>query len=58
MTGPVVSVEQLALRFGDRELWHGLSFGVERGEFLAVLGPNGAGKTSLLRILLGRLAAE
>ncbi len=26
MTGPVVSVEQLALRFGDRELWHGLSF--------------------------------
>ena len=55
MTRPVVSVEGLALRFGDRELWHGLTFTIERGEFLAVLGPNGAGKTSLLRILLGQL---
>jgi zinc/manganese transport system ATP-binding protein len=51
----VVSVDGLGLRFGDRELWHDLTFHVERGEFLAVLGPNGAGKTSLLRILLGQL---
>jgi zinc/manganese transport system ATP-binding protein len=51
----VVAVEDLALRFDDRELWHDLTFAVERGEFLAVLGPNGAGKTSLLRVLLGRL---
>jgi zinc/manganese transport system ATP-binding protein len=51
----VVAVDGLALRFGERELWHDLSFGVEEGEFLAVLGPNGAGKTSLLRVLLGQL---
>jgi zinc/manganese transport system ATP-binding protein len=51
----VVSVEGLALSFGERELWHDLSFELNDGEFLAVLGPNGAGKTSLLRILLGRL---
>jgi zinc/manganese transport system ATP-binding protein len=51
----VVAVEDLALRFDDRELWHDLTFAVERGEFLAVLGPNGAGKTSLLRVLLGQL---
>src|SRR3954465_4457880 len=50
-----VAVEDLALRFDDRELWHDLTFAVERGEFLAVLGPNGAGKTSLLRVLLGQL---
>ena len=53
---PVVSVEGLGLRFGDRELLRDLTFELERGEFLAVLGPNGAGKTSLLRILLGQLA--
>lgn len=51
----VVRMEGLALRFGERELWHDLSFELGEGEFLAVLGPNGAGKTSLLRILLGRL---
>jgi zinc/manganese transport system ATP-binding protein len=51
----VVSVDALALRFGDRTLWEGLSFDLQQGEFLAVLGPNGTGKTSLIRILLGLL---
>jgi len=52
-TPPVVSAEGLALRFGERELFGGLSFQLGRGEFLAVLGPNGSGKTSLVRLLLG-----
>ena len=51
----VVAVDDLALRFGDRTLFEGLGFELERGELLAVLGPNGTGKTSLLRILLGLL---
>jgi zinc/manganese transport system ATP-binding protein len=46
----VVSVDALALRFGERTLWEGLSFNLQPGEFLAVLG-----KTSLIRILLGLL---
>jgi zinc/manganese transport system ATP-binding protein len=51
----VVSVDELALRFGDRTLFEDLSFELERGELLTVLGPNGTGKTSLIRILLGLL---
>ena len=51
----VVVVEDLALRFGERTLFDGLDFELERGELLAVLGPNGTGKTSLIRILLGLL---
>jgi zinc/manganese transport system ATP-binding protein len=51
----IVKVDDLALRFGDRTLFEGLDFTLERGELLAVLGPNGTGKTSLLRILLGLL---
>ncbi|HZD86521.1 MAG TPA: ATP-binding cassette domain-containing protein [Gaiellaceae bacterium] len=51
----VVAAEGLSLRFGERVLWEELSFGLGRGELLAVLGPNGTGKTSLLRILLGLL---
>jgi zinc/manganese transport system ATP-binding protein len=49
----VVRAEGLALRYGERTLFSGLDFELERGEFLALLGPNGAGKTSLVRILLG-----
>jgi zinc/manganese transport system ATP-binding protein len=51
----IVRARDVGLRFGDRVLWEGLSFDLERGELLAVLGPNGTGKTSLVRILLGLL---
>src|SRR5439155_4917054 len=51
----VVTVDDIALRFGERTLFEDLSFALERGELLAVLGPNGTGKTSLIRILLGLL---
>jgi zinc/manganese transport system ATP-binding protein len=51
----VVTVDDLALRFGERTLFEELSFELEPGELLAVLGPNGTGKTSLIRILLGLL---
>jgi zinc/manganese transport system ATP-binding protein len=51
----VVAVRNLALRFGSRTLFEGLSFELEPGAFLAVLGPNGTGKTSLIRIMLGLL---
>jgi len=52
---PVVRVEGLTLRFGERVLFDDLGFTLGRGELLAVLGSNGTGKTSLLRILLGLL---
>jgi zinc/manganese transport system ATP-binding protein len=55
VTRPVVSVDSLALHFGERTLFEGLSFELAPGELLAVLGPNGTGKTSLVRILLGLL---
>jgi heme exporter protein A len=38
---------------GDRILFSGLSFSLQRGEILQVNGPNGSGKTTLLRALCG-----
>ena len=38
---------------GDRTLFSGLEFSLERGALLRVAGKNGSGKTSLLRIVCG-----
>lgn len=51
--GPVVRATGLAAGYGNRVVWEGASFEIDRGEFVAVLGPNGAGKSTLLRMLLG-----
>ena len=38
-------------RIPRREILHGISFTVKRGELFGLLGPNGAGKTTLLKLL-------
>ena len=40
---------------GERPVFSGVSFRLERGGALALVGPNGSGKSSLLRILAGFL---
>jgi ATP-binding cassette subfamily F protein 3 len=50
----VVDAEGLDLRAGEKELLHGASVTLERGEHVALIGPNGAGKTTLLETILGR----
>lgn len=49
----------LAARRGDRRLFAGLSFALDRGAALIVRGPNGIGKSTLLRLMagFGRVAA-
>ena len=49
----VFEVENLGKSFGDKRLFSGLSFQLQRGKRLGIMGPNGCGKTTLLRILLG-----
>lgn len=36
-----------------KEIIHGITLSVKRGEVMGVLGPNGAGKTSLIRLICG-----
>ena len=49
----LITVSNLTKSFGHRDIFSGLSFGVAKGERLAIVGANGVGKTTLLRILVG-----
>ncbi len=42
---------------GSLRVLNEMSFGVERGEFVAIVGPSGCGKSTLLRIINGIVAA-
>src|SRR6202171_2996917 len=50
---PIISACDLRVRFGDREILHGLTFDVRHGETLVVIGGSGAGKSTMLRTLVG-----
>lgn len=55
MTPLVLSVRELAARYGRHEVFHDVSFQLSAGRSLGVVGPSGAGKTTLLRLLAGLL---
>ncbi|MFQ5749291.1 MAG: ABC transporter ATP-binding protein [Planctomycetota bacterium] len=54
MTGPVLELEDLWVRYGRLEALKGVSASFSGGA-LGLLGPNGAGKSTLLRAILGLL---
>ena len=49
----MVSVRDLRVSYGEREILHGVNFEVQRGETLVILGGSGSGKSTLLRTLVG-----
>jgi len=50
---PMISVKDLRVHYGDREILHGISFDVRAGETMVILGGSGSGKSTLLRTLVG-----
>jgi NitT/TauT family transport system ATP-binding protein len=48
---PLVTIENLEVRFDDVVAIENLSFAVQRGEFVSLLGPSGCGKSTLLKAI-------
>src|SRR2546422_20420 len=48
---PVIRVQELSKRFGDKVAVDRVSFDIDRSEVFGFLGPNGAGKTTTIKML-------
>ena len=53
---PAIALDDVVLRYGDRNALRGFTLAVDAGEVVALLGPSGCGKTSALRLTLGFVA--
>ena len=54
----VLTISGIKKAFNENEVLHGVDLLVQRGDRLAIMGPNGIGKSTLLKIAMGKLAAD
>ena len=52
-TSLLLSVEELAVSYENREIFRDISFTIEQGERVALMGGNGSGKSSIIKLICG-----
>ena len=55
MTGVVLDVHEIRVRYSGAPVVHRVSFEVRQGETVCMVGSNGAGKSTILRAIMGAL---
>lgn len=58
MAENLVTVENLSKSFGEKTLFEGLSFGINKGQKIALVAKNGTGKSTLLSVIMGKELAD
>lgn len=53
-----LEVKNIQKSFGMKQVLHGVSFEVQRGDRVAIVGPNGVGKSTLLEILMNKIPLD
>jgi len=54
----LISLENISVSFGQRQVLSNISLSLEPGRILTLLGPNGAGKSTLVRVVLGLIEPD
>lgn len=54
----ILNVEHLTHGFGDRAIFHDVSFRLLKGEHIGLVGANGEGKSTFLNIVTGKLMPD
>src|SRR5574344_2992292 len=54
----ILNVEHLTHGFGDRAIFHDVSFRLLKGEHIGLIGANGEGKSTFLNIVIGKLQPD
>jgi Fe-S cluster assembly ATP-binding protein len=54
----MLSIKNLRVRAGGKDILNGLTLDVQAGEVHAIMGPNGSGKSTLAQVLAGREGYE
>ncbi len=55
---PLVDIQNLTFRRGERVIYDDMSMQFQRGKVTAIMGPSGIGKTTLLRLIGGQLKPD
>lgn len=58
MTTPLLEIEDLCAKVGDKEIIKDFNLVINEGEVHAIMGPNGAGKSTLSYVLCGKPGYE
>ena len=53
----VAEIKEVGKSFGDKHIFSGANFTIERGQKIALVGRNGEGKTTMARMIIGELEA-
>ena len=53
-----IKCENLTYSYGSKKAIDGVSFEIDRGDYLCILGENGTGKSTLVKLLLGLIKQD